>query len=260
MIERELWTGLEAENWVSFIKRYSFPDYDFFHQLLEQNPGPVLDIGCGTGRLLIPLLKAGFEVDGVDISAELLAVCRANAEQAGVKPRLYQQAMQELDLAQTYQTIMIPCDAFYLVAPRAEAIETLDRIYDHLEPGGLFIFNMDSPFEEDGADWNKGTFPEGWRLSSTFDRPDGSQIEEWNLIERFDRIEQVSIGRVRFRVLAAGRVVQEETYPWNRRFYFRNELLAMLENAGFIDTVVYGDFTTEPFGIEHDQMVFVARK
>lgn len=260
LLQRELWIGLEAENWAYFINHRSFHDYDFFHQLLAQNPGPALDVGCGTGRLLVPLLKAGFEVDGVDISPDLLAICRKNAEHEGLKPRLFQQAMQELNLPHIYQSVLVPCDAFYLVVDRSEAIETLDRFYNHLEPGGLLAFTLPSPFEEDGPDWNNGSFAEGWTHSSQFDRPDGSQIEEAILVEQFDRIEQIITGQVRFRVLEAGKVVQEEIYPWNGRHYFRNEVLVMLENAGFIDISVYGDFTSDPYSIDHTQMTFVARK
>ena len=196
----------------------------------------------------------------MDISPDLLAICRKNAELEGLKPRLYQQAMQELDLNQTYQTVMVPCDAFLLVVDRSEAIEALDRFYNHLEPGGLLAFTLPSPFEEDGPDWNSSSFAAGWTHSSRFDRPDGSQIEETNLIEQFDRIEQIITGKVRFRILEAGEIVQEEIYPWNGRHYFRNEVLAMLEGAGFTDIRVYGDYTTEPYSIDHTQMLFVARK
>jgi SAM-dependent methyltransferase len=260
MLQRELWIGLEAENWAYFVQHHSFHDYDFFHQLLAHNPGPALDVGCGTGRLLVPLLKAGFVVDGVDISPDLLAVCRKNAEQAGLQPRLFQQAMQELALPHTYQSILVPCQAFYLVVDRAEAIETLNRFYHHLEPGGVLAFTLPSPFEKDGPDWNHGSFPAGWVTVSRFDRADGSQIEEANLIEQFDRVEQIATGKVRFRILEAGEVVQEEIYPWNGRHYFRNEVLAMLESARFTDIRVYGDFTTEPYSIQHSQMLFIARK
>ena len=260
MLQRELWIGLEAENWVHFINDRSFHDYDFFHQLLAQNPGRALDVGCGTGRLLLPLLKAGFEIDGVDISPDLLDICRENAEREGLKPRLFQQAMQELDLPDRYQSILVPCDAFYLVVDRAEAIETLNRFYSHLKPGGMLAFNLPSPFEADGPDWNNGSFTEGWTQSDLFDRLDGSQLEQAILIEQFDRVEQIITGKARFRVLEAGQMVKEEVYPWNGRYYFRNEVMAMLENAGFSQIRVYGDFTPDPYSIDHTQMIFVANK
>jgi hypothetical protein len=143
---------------------------------------------------------------------------------------------------------------------RAEAIETLDQFYHHLEPGGLLAFTLPSPFDEDSPDWNNGSFTEGWTQASQFDRPDGSQLEQAILVEQFDRIEQIITGKVRFRVLKAGEVVKEEIYPWNGRHYFRNEVLAMLESAGFSDIRVYGDYTTDAYSIDHIQMIFVARK
>ena len=260
MPERGLWIGLEAENWRHFINRHSFSDFEFFHQLLEQNPGAAVDIGCGTGRLLVPLLQAGFEVEGVDISPDLLEICRATLEREGLKTRLYQQAMQELDLPQTYHSVLVPCDAFYLVVDRSEVIEMLDRFYRHIEQGGLLAFTLPSPFDEDGPDWNNGSFTGGWHPTKPFDLPDGSQLEQAILCEQFDRIEQIVTGKARFRILKAGKVVEEEIYPWHNRHYFRNEVLAMLESAGFIDIQVYGDYTPDPYSIDHTQMIFVARK
>lgn len=98
-------------------------DDAFYRRMLEQLPGPALEVGCGTGRLLIPYLRDGFEVEGVDCSAEMLALCQKKAEHFGLKPLLYEQFMQKLDLPRHYRTIYIPFRSFQLLieTPTAKA-------------------------------------------------------------------------------------------------------------------------------------------
>ena len=78
---------VEQEQWFQFYKRR-----------LEQRPGVSLEVGCGTGRVLLPFLAAGFPIEGVDSSSELLASCRRKACGMGLEPVLYQQYIQELVL------------------------------------------------------------------------------------------------------------------------------------------------------------------
>lgn len=91
-------------------------DDAFYRRMLEQLPGPALEVGCGTGRLLIPYLRDGFEIEGVDCSAEMLALCQKKAEHFGLKPLLYEQFMQKLDLPRHYRTIYIPFRSFQLLS------------------------------------------------------------------------------------------------------------------------------------------------
>ena len=102
--------GLVARWWAEF----NAPDPDelaFYQSVVERNGPPALDLGCGTGRLMLPLLSAGLDVDGCDRSPDMLALCRAEASRHGLAPQLYQQAMHDLDLPRSYKTIYI-CDSF----------------------------------------------------------------------------------------------------------------------------------------------------
>ncbi len=76
----------------------TWPDRTFYREIIEQRDGPALDVGCGTGRLTIDFLEAGLDVDGVDNSPEMLAICRAKSAAAGVdvSDRLFQQEMDQL--------------------------------------------------------------------------------------------------------------------------------------------------------------------
>src|SRR5262245_28563016 len=102
--------GLVARWWAEF-NEAGPEELAFYRAMIEQSGQPALDLACGTGRLLLPLMHAGLDVDGCDISPDMLALCRAKATEEGLEPQLYQQAMHDLDLPRQYRTIFI-CDSF----------------------------------------------------------------------------------------------------------------------------------------------------
>lgn len=106
--------GLIAQWWAEF--NVARPEeFAYYRAIIAQNGQPALDLACGTGRLLLPLLQAGLDVDGCDLSPDMLALCRERAARVGLTPRLYAQAMHALDVPRAYRTIYI-CDAFGLGA------------------------------------------------------------------------------------------------------------------------------------------------
>jgi ubiquinone/menaquinone biosynthesis C-methylase UbiE len=92
-----------------------WPDRPFYRDIILQNGQPALDIGCGTGRLLLDYLADGIDIDGVDNSPEMLAICGEKAQKLGLHPTLFQQSMEALDLPRRYRTIMVPSSSFQLV-------------------------------------------------------------------------------------------------------------------------------------------------
>ena len=111
--------------------------------LARLQPGEtVLDVGCGTGRLLLDYLAQGIDIDGVDVSPEMLALCAEKAQRLGLHPRLFEQTMQELDLPRTYRTIMVPSSSFQLLTDAQDAQEAMRRFFRHLEPGGILVMPL----------------------------------------------------------------------------------------------------------------------
>ncbi len=91
-------TGLSATTWDDFAGDEPKRDFQVYRDLIAQHPGRVLDVGCGTGRLLVPYLASGIDVEGVDSSAEALSICRRRAAEKGLTAVLYHQRMQDLDV------------------------------------------------------------------------------------------------------------------------------------------------------------------
>ena len=120
--------GLMAQAWDVLRGDTShWPDRFFYLDAIGRYGQPVLDVGCGTGRLLLDYLAQGIDVDGVDNSPEMLALCSAKAQALGLAPQLYAQTMETLALPRTYRTIIIPSSTMQLIVDPAMADEATRR-------------------------------------------------------------------------------------------------------------------------------------
>jgi SAM-dependent methyltransferase len=97
--------GLIARYWAEFNDDFRPYEIPYFRKFIEDDGQPALDVACGTGRLLLPYLRAGLDVDGCDVSADMIAACREKAEHEGIKPNLHVQPMHQLELPRRYQTL-----------------------------------------------------------------------------------------------------------------------------------------------------------
>jgi SAM-dependent methyltransferase len=255
--------GLVARWWAEY--KTDGPEIAYFQSVIERYGQPAIDVACGTGRLLVPYLRAGLDVDGCDVSPDMLALCRERAEREGLSPRLYPQAMHELDLPRLYKTIFL-CGAFGLGGDRTLAQKGLRRFYDCLEPGGVLAFDHYLPYGDAGQ-WqywvpeNRNRLPEAWPPSWER-RPmsDGSELELRSRLLAFDPLEQVGTRQVHAVQWRDGVRVAEEEYTLKGSDYFRNEILMMLERARFRDIAVYGAWTDVAATADDTIVVFIAKK
>ena len=259
--ERDLYTGLAALHWATISKTDSRWDQAFYERIIRQNNGRALELGCGAGRLLLAYLQAGLDVEGADISGEMLAVCRQQALAAGLNPVLYEQPMQQLATPHCYRTIYIPCGSFVCVMDRTLALTTLQRCYVHLEPGGLLAFNIYLAEYNYAQPIAADAFPRPWTLRAEKQLPGSQRLLIYHRVTGLDPVEQIEQEERRYELYEGDRLLQTEIHSGQTRWYFRNELLWMLQLAGFTDVVVKGDYTDEPFNASHTQtMVFLAIK
>lgn len=261
--------GIVAQWWAEFNE--DGPEIDRFREIIEQSGHPALDAACGTGRLLLPFLHAGLEVDGCDISGDMLALCRDKAAQEGFAPHLYQQALHELEIPRPYKTI-IACGSIGIGGDRCFDLEAFRRFYDHLEPGGVFAFNHYLPYTADfDANWHYWTpekraeLPEAWdfteipadhrRITS-----DGSELGLGTRVVALDPLEQVLTLEMHAERWRDGKLIEVEEYTLKEMLYFKSELVMMLEQAGFRDITVEGGYTGKLATAEDSVLLFLARK
>ncbi|MFN8493372.1 MAG: class I SAM-dependent methyltransferase [Caldilineaceae bacterium] len=259
--ERDLYTGLAALHWATISETDSRWDQAFYERVIRQNKGRALELGCGAGRLLLAYLQAGLDVEGADISGEMLAVCRQQAAAAGLTLVLYEQPMQQLATPHRYRTIYIPCGSFVCVMDRRLALATLQRCYDQLEPGGVLVFNIYLTEYNYAQPIPAESFPLPWTLRAEKQLPGRQRLRIYHRVTGLDPVEQIEQEERRYELYDGERLLQTEIHSGQTRWYFRNELLWMLQLAGFTDVVVKGDYTDEPFNASHTKtMVFLVTK
>jgi len=253
--------GLMAEYWGEYIK--DTPELPYFKKEIARFGQPVLDLACGTGRLLLPLLESKIVVDGCDISHDMLDQCRRRAVEKGFNTNLFEQPMHAFNLQGKYKTIYI-CDSFDLAGSRENGLVALHCCYQHLHVGGALLLNIQAEYmsRESWERWlpeNRVYLPQPWpEEGSRRVAADGSETVTYFRRIDLDPLEQTYIGQVRLEKWVAGERIAAEEYTLRGNMYFKNELLSMMQLAGFHDITVYGDYSDEPVTAEHNEINFVA--
>ena len=255
--------GLVAKWWAEF--NVDGPEIGYFRQMIEQFGQPALDVGCGTGRLLLPLLKAGIDVDGCDVSEDMLDYCRERADRESLLPNLYCQAMHELDLPRKYRSVIL-CGAFGLGGNRENDGEALRRFYALLEPGGVLILDNYLPYKA-GEEWQYWTkagrakLPQPWpEAGEPRQASDGAALRLRARCADIDPLDQVATLEMWAEEFRDGKVVAEERSMLKAYLYFRNETILLLERAGFRSVEVQAGYENRQATIDDEILVFIARK
>lgn len=232
--------GLVSRWWAEF--NDGGDDVEVFRAIVEACGGPVLDAGCGTGRLLLPLARAGLDVDGSDASPDMLDWCARQLQREGLSASLYPVAMHDLDLPRRYRTIVV-CGAFGLGVDRGRDLEGLRRMHHHLEPGGVLVMDHHLPNLEHPRAWMSWVeapkLPRPW--PSRGDRRqarDGTELELRTRQVAFDPLEQTTTLEIRASQLVDGAEVAVESSTIHINLYFKSEIMLMLGVAGFRDVEV----------------------
>jgi 2-polyprenyl-3-methyl-5-hydroxy-6-metoxy-1,4-benzoquinol methylase len=218
----------------------NWEDRFFFLDVIKKYGQPALDIGCAAGRLLLDYLSQGIDIDGVDVSPEMISICKQNAKAKGLKPNLYNQSMTTLNLSRKYKTILVPSSSFQLLLKPEEPAQALHCIYEHLEPGGVLAM----PFM---ALWGEGAPLEGEFTREAIRPEDGATVRRTSWA-RFHPETQMEDTRDTWEVIKDGQVIESEVHeqaPATRTFS-REEASALFEQAGFKDIQLFSGFTFEP--------------
>jgi SAM-dependent methyltransferase len=220
----------------------NWSDRNLFLEIIKQYGQPALDIGCGTGRLVIDYQQEGIDTDGIDNSPEMIAICKEKADKLNLTPNLYVQDMLTLDLPRRYRVIIGSSSVLQLLTNIEDARIALRRFYDHLEPGGVFI----TPF---AFDWQEGEpLEHDWRLKFEKTRPeDGAVIRSWTR-EWLEPANQWWHSEERFEVEMNGEIVVREHHRHSPegRWYTQPEAVALYEEIGFTNIQLLEAFAMQP--------------
>jgi SAM-dependent methyltransferase len=223
-------------------------DIAFYVEEATRCPGRVLEVGCGTGRILLPIARAGRPIVGVDSSASMLARCRERvAAEPGLEERvtLNQQDMRELNLGATFPLVIAPFRVMQHLTQVADQLRFLDAVRRHLAPppGGRLVFDVFNPNFKAlvGADGAEHEDTPEQRL------PDGRTLRRTARVKQVRWADQVSeVELIYYVAPRPGALPDRFVQGFEMRWYLPVELTHLLARAGFRISAMYGDFTRTP--------------
>ena len=227
---------------------------DFYVGLARAAKGPVLEVACGTGRVLLPVLRAGVDADGMDLIEPMLETARRKAEAMGVSARLYRGDMAEFEMPRRYALVMITFNAFCHMLTSEDQLRCLGCIRRHLLPGGMLAFDGAFP----GLAWVGAEQDRRVLERETIHPRTGQRMRMYDT-RSFDRVAQVQRSRNEIEVDEADgttRVIHRSELLV--RWTYKAEMELLLRAAGFARWEVCGGFDRRPLTRETDEMVVMA--
>jgi SAM-dependent methyltransferase len=231
-------------------------DVRFYRALADEVATELLELGCGSGRLLLPLARDGHRVTGVDLSAAMLARLRERLDQAPADVRarvtLHRADFRSLALRRRYPLIVCPFNAFMHLYTRTDVEQFLAAVKRHLRKDGLFVFDVMNPdlrwlSRDPDKRWARTRF----RHPTTGER----MIYTTNLV--WDGPLQIAFMRIYYAKDKAR--AREQVVQLTHRYFFPLELEALLHYNGFRIERHDGDFDGQPLTTESEQQVLHCR-
>ncbi|NOZ28264.1 MAG: class I SAM-dependent methyltransferase [Chloroflexi bacterium] len=240
---------------------YEYGEFDadipMYRGFAERAGSPILELACGTGRLLIPLARAGFQVTGIDISEAMLNIARSKAEAAGVQDRvsLIRAEMQEFTLDQRFHMALCALNSFMHLKTQAEQLAALRCWRHHLRPGGLLIIDLFPPYPERLAERDRQLI-----VQHIWDHAEGGVTIVKQQTQQVDFAEQQIHVHFIYDEVSPDGAVRRTLAPFIMRYLGRFEMELLLDKAGYAIEAIYGSWDLDPFESESERMIFVARR
>lgn len=239
------------------------PDVMFYVDAAKESGGPVLEVGCGTGRILIPTAREEIDIVGLDISASMLRACRKRLEQepdeVQARVEIVQADMRRFDLPQTFKLITFPFRPFQHLTTVEDQCACLECAYRHLDDEGKLILDLFNPAlhilaNDENLGQECGEEPE-------FSMPDGRRVVRWHRFVSRDLFNQVQhVELIHYVTHPDGR--QERlVMAFDMRYLFRFEAEHLLARCGFQVEQVYADYEKNPYGSKYPgDLIIIAKK
>lgn len=221
----------------------------FYKSYADETSGAILEPMCGTGRFLLPLAKDGYKIEGSDASEHMLDVLRSKAEQMSLNVNIWKSVASEIPDNKIYSLIFIPSGSFGLITESDEISKTLKSFYNHLDNGGVLVFEVET----------KHAVPElgVWRGSKWL-RPDGKMI----LLSSCSSIDgDICSSVAKYELIDKNQVLQTEIEEYKIKIYEPRSLLGLLKSIGFSDVKILKAFDRSNGPTDSDEsIVYECRK
>lgn len=253
-----------AENFDVFARFYDLDhgdfgdDLAFYREFAARSGSPVLDVGCGTGRVLLPLARAGLAVTGLDISEAMLARARAHlaAEpEHQARVRLVQGDVRTFCLDERFGLAFMALNSFLHMTNLADQRAALGCMVAHLQPGGLLLLDLFSPQLSQLA-MSEGQLLHEWTRR---DAETGRTVLKF-VTHHTDFAAQVVDVTFLYDETDADGLLRRTVAPFRLRFVSRAEIELLLEAAGFVLEAVYGNYDLSTYMHDSPKLLVVARR
>ena len=234
-------------------------DIAFYRKYALLQGSPVLELGCGTGRILIPLAQSGIECYGLDMSREMLGICETKIRTLQLKDvHLQYSSMDDFQYEQKFSMIYIPFRSFQHLLSTEKQIRCLHLVREHLRDGGLFVLDVFVPnierlagYGKKKKEWEKEFSRKNEQTESTITRyyQAGADLAS-QIIEVVMKWEERN---------AEGILVARKEGNFKLRYIFRIELEHLLVRCGFQPTI-YGHFDERPYDYFSGETIALCRK
>jgi SAM-dependent methyltransferase len=239
-------------------------DIPYYVEEASRAQPPVLELACGTGRVLIPVAKAGVQVYGLDSSPAMLDVCRRKvaelSEDVQALITLDEADMRDFSFDMRFGLIYCPFRAFLHLMTTEDQIAALHNIRRHLRDNGRFalnFFNPDVSFIAEGSGRGRGAA----RTQHEFiDPASGNRVIVWATMGHDPVKQLIDTYIIHDEVDSNGHLLRRAYKPMRLRWIYRYEFEHLLHRCGFEVEALYGDFDRRPFTEMHQELVWIARK
>ncbi len=229
----------------------SYGDVEYYYERLKGIKGKILEPAVGNGRILIPLLEKGLDIEGFDFSDEMLELLHKNCKERGIHTKIYKLDMSNFFIEQKYKAVIVPTGSFLLLHRLEESIHALKCFYEHLEENGKLILDIFLP----------DNFKEGFVSKRVFDNQQGDTITLEETLVEIDQINQFTVSHNRYEKWREGRLIDSELEKFPLKWYGVNELCLVLEKIGFTDIMISSDYKYNIYPTEASQVItFEAKK
>jgi SAM-dependent methyltransferase len=231
-------------------------DVEFYGSFIEAAGDPVLELACGSGRLLAPIARAGFRVTGVDRSAAMLARAESLLSEQGLADKviLHEASMEDAASAPggPFGVVIIALNSLMHVTSQSEQRACLQSCHAALDPRGQLLIDLLNPTPETlrGFDHSHGH-------DGIWHRPDGVRVDKFSSRRVFPANQQIET-QLWYDLTAPDGSVKRVATSYMMRYVHRAELELMLELAGFPEWQVYGSYELDPFTDLSERLIVAA--
>ena len=229
-------------------------DLDLYQALAARAGDPVLELGCGSGRVAIALADAGYDVRGIDMSEAMLAIARANVAGRRLPVAFASGDMRRFTSQREFGLVFCALDTLLHLQSTRDVLDTMASAHRVLRAGGLLAFDIMNPTPDLLAMGDRVV-----RHQSTFAGPGDTEVTHfvsWDIDPDAQTIATTHF----YDWLREGEAVRRRRTSFRLRYLERDEVEAVLRATGFARSEVYGSAQLDPFEPDSDRMIFVATK